>query len=69
MTKSCAVIVWFFEDESNRVETKLLDLVDVHEESEGENLSTGTSLFEKMRNRIPVKHFIDFAADRAANMG
>ncbi|XP_076066039.1 uncharacterized protein LOC143039686 [Oratosquilla oratoria] len=71
-TKSCTVIVRFYDSDTNLLETKFLDLIDVYE---GENAggSTGQNLFNMLvttfeRYRIPMNNLIGFAADGAANI-
>lgn len=71
-TKSCTIIVRFHDNDTNLIETKFLDLIDVHE---GENAggSTGQNLYNLLttsldRLRIPLNNLIGFAADGASNI-
>ena len=72
--KSCAVLVKYHDEDSKRIETRFLDLLDVYALSDNESEgSTGQHLFTLITNllsdhQIPLKNLIGFAADGASNI-
>lgn len=71
LTKTCAILARYFDQQENCCKTEMLDMVNVYAENPGG--STGESLFNILINSlnssgIPLYNMVGFAADGASNI-
>lgn len=70
-TKSCAIVVRYFDINTNTIKTERLDLIDTY--NNNNNGSTGENLYLLIsqcitNHNIPFENLIGFAADGASNI-
>lgn len=68
--KACAMIVKYFDKDTNKIKAAMLDITNVYEGNGG---STGESLFSLIiqtlaKFNIPLNNMVGFAADGASNI-
>ncbi|XP_066939776.1 zinc finger BED domain-containing protein 5-like [Macrobrachium rosenbergii] len=73
-SKTCAVLVKYHDEVSKKIETRLLDLLNLYDPSNSDSEgSTGQHLFNLITkllldHQIPLENLIGFAADGASNI-
>nr|XP_027227086.1 uncharacterized protein LOC113819049 [Penaeus vannamei] len=68
--RACALIVKYFDKETNTIKTSMLDIISLYDENDG---SSGVSLFNLITKtlntyQIPLTNMVGFAADGASNI-